>query len=62
MSRDKIAELVARTRRDQGLPPTIEDPAVLSRVAALLHSKETAPAEAGAADVTEANGDRHGAA
>lgn len=30
------ARLAAKSRRDQGLPATVEDPAVLARVAALL--------------------------
>jgi hypothetical protein len=33
---DELKELVARTRREQGLPPKVEDPAALARVADLL--------------------------
>lgn len=33
---ESISEVVARTRREQGLPPRVEDPSLLSRVAALL--------------------------
>jgi len=40
MTEDEIAaradRLVERTRREQGLPRTVEDPAVLERVAAIL--------------------------
>ena len=32
-----IRRLVDRTRRDQGLPPHVEDPVVLDRIATLLH-------------------------
>lgn len=32
------AELVERTRTTQGLPATVEDPAVLDRVAAIIRS------------------------
>lgn len=31
-----IAEIVARTRAEQGLPPTISDPAVLARLAVMV--------------------------
>lgn len=37
-SPDPIAEIVAATRAAQGLPPTVEDPATLDRVARLLAS------------------------
>ena len=33
-------EWVASARERQGLPPTIEDPAVLSRLSALIHRHE----------------------
>ena len=33
---DPIAAIVARTRAEQGLPPKIEDPETLDRVARLL--------------------------
>jgi len=32
----EVAALIQRTRIDRGLPPTIEDPAILARVANLL--------------------------
>jgi hypothetical protein len=33
---DRITELVRRTREEQGLPPSVTDPAVLDRAAGLL--------------------------
>lgn len=33
---DQITELVRRTRVEQGLPPSVTDPVVLDRAAALL--------------------------
>jgi hypothetical protein len=33
---DAVRAIVARTRAEQGLPPTIEDPATLKRVATIL--------------------------
>lgn len=36
MSAEEIRELVAKSRREQGLPPVIADPATLDRVATLL--------------------------
>ena len=31
-----VLSIVARTRADQGLPPTVSDPAVLGRLATLI--------------------------
>jgi hypothetical protein len=39
---DELLRIRAR-RVEQGLPPTVEDTAVLSRVAALLDADERAP-------------------
>lgn len=36
MSHDPIASFVAASRAAQGLPPTVEDQAVLRRIAALM--------------------------
>jgi hypothetical protein len=36
MTSDELAELVCRSREAQGLPPKVEDPAALARVAGLL--------------------------
>lgn len=36
MNRHKVVDLVDRTRAAQGLPPTIEDPATLAQLAAIL--------------------------
>lgn len=33
---DAVAELIRRTRTDRGLPPTVTDPAVIDRVAAIV--------------------------
>lgn len=33
---DAAVDLARRTRREQGLPPKVRDPAVLARIAALL--------------------------
>jgi hypothetical protein len=35
---DAIRDLVTRSRAEQGLPPTVADPAALDRIAALLVS------------------------
>lgn len=37
--RAAAAEIVAVTRKDQGLPPRISDPVVLGRLAAMLHPR-----------------------
>lgn len=37
-----IAELVARSRTDQGLPPKVDDPATLDRIAKLIIRREQA--------------------
>lgn len=45
MSRpDLVREIVARTRREQGLPARVTDPATLSKVAGVMRLGE-APAE-----------------
>jgi len=36
LDRKQLAEKVRRERREQGLPPTVEDPSALRRIAALL--------------------------
>jgi hypothetical protein len=36
VQRDAIREFVARTRAEQGLPPTIEDPTALDKIAAVF--------------------------
>jgi hypothetical protein len=36
LQRDAIREFVARTRAEQGLPPTIEDPTALDKIAAVF--------------------------
>jgi hypothetical protein len=36
LQRDVIHEFVTRTRAEQGLPPTIEDPTTLNRIAAMF--------------------------
>jgi hypothetical protein len=36
LQRDAIREFVTRTRAEQGLPPTIEDPTTLTRIAAVF--------------------------
>jgi len=41
--RRKAAELVRRSRLEQGLPETVEDPAVLDRLAELFRSSPTVP-------------------
>jgi hypothetical protein len=33
---DKVREIVFRSRAEQGLPPTVKDPIVLNRVAAIF--------------------------
>jgi hypothetical protein len=33
-----VVEWVRETRRAQGLPPVVEDPAVLARIALLMHA------------------------
>ena len=35
-----VAEIVARTRAEQGFPPTISDPAVLARLAVLVQGAQ----------------------
>lgn len=35
-----VAELVASSRSSQGLPPTIQEPSALARVAQLLTSRQ----------------------
>lgn len=47
LQRDAIREFVARTRADQGLPPTIEDPIVLNQIAAVFKLVEESKANAG---------------
>jgi hypothetical protein len=46
-ARESIAEAARRIRREtraaQGLPPTIEDPAVLSRIANLMRPRTATP-------------------
>ncbi len=34
--RERLREFVARTRAEQGLPPTVEDPTTLDRIAAVF--------------------------
>lgn len=36
MTREQMREWVTRTRAEQGLPPRVEDPAALNRIAELL--------------------------
>lgn len=36
LRRDAIREFVTQTRAEQGLPPTIEDPTALNRIAAIF--------------------------
>lgn len=36
LQRDAVREFVARTRAEQGLPPTIEDPTALNQIAAVF--------------------------
>ncbi len=36
LQRDAIREFVTQTRAEQGLPPTIEDPTALDRIAAVF--------------------------
>jgi hypothetical protein len=49
VQRDAIREFVARTRAEQGLPPTIEDPTALDKIAAVfrLVKDSTAGQDAG---------------
>ena len=35
-ARERLREFVARTRAEQGLPPTVEDPTTLDRIAAVF--------------------------
>lgn len=49
---ESAAEKTARSRRAQGLPPTVEDPATLDRLALLLSRR---PASSGS--TSESNGD-----
>jgi len=34
-----VAELVARSRKSSGVPPTVTDPVALARIAAILKAK-----------------------
>lgn len=43
--RETPAEWVARTRAEQGLPPTIEDEAVLRQVATVLSDSDAMPGD-----------------
>jgi len=38
--RQYIAEKTRRERKEQGLPPTVEDPGTLRKIAQLLYGKE----------------------
>lgn len=40
-----VTELVRRTRAEQGLPPTVEDPAALNRVARIFLTREATPVD-----------------
>jgi hypothetical protein len=42
MTAAELRDLVALTRRAQGLPPTVTDPAALARIAMLLRRPEVA--------------------
>lgn len=45
--RERVRAWVARTRAEQGLPPTIEDPVVIARIVALLpQARQTGPTRA----------------
>lgn len=44
VERDAIREFVARTRVEQGLPPTIEDPTALDKIAAMFRLVEASKA------------------
>lgn len=39
MSPEDLARVVAESRAAQGLPPTVEDPAALDRLAALMRER-----------------------
>lgn len=43
MPSDVVAEIVAASRRAQGLPEKVEDPAALARVALILSAKGNLP-------------------
>ena len=36
---DEVAEMVARSRKASGVPPTVTDPVALARIAAILKGK-----------------------
>ncbi len=40
MTPDEVRRLVAESRARQGLPPTVEDPAAVARIARLLRAIE----------------------
>ena len=42
--RERLREFVARTRAEQGLPPTVEDPATLDQIAAVFRLVKDAKA------------------